>query len=71
MISEKQKANLSSEKFINLIEKLMTEAKEPTMKDGDVVNDYASGNIDDAYYFGWDEGRSSMAMEIKEILDGD
>lgn len=39
-----------------------------SFEDGDMINDYAGGNIDDAFDLGTDAGRIELAREVLDAL---
>jgi hypothetical protein len=63
-----------SEKFMAKLIKLSIEETivDDMCKNPDVIiDDYAGGNIDDAYYRGADDGEINMAREILSELNKD
>lgn len=56
------------------IQELKTEAAKETIDDllerGEdvVIDDFAGGNVDDAYNAGWNDGRASLAREVLHFL---
>lgn len=70
-----QSEQLTKEKEMN--EEVMKLIKEMAIKEiasdeeDFMVNDYAGGNIDDAYYLGFEDGQVSFARSIVEALGGE
>jgi hypothetical protein len=58
----------------DVIEKLTPLSEKETLLDIDeafIIDDYAGGNVDDAYYRGVSDGETFLAREILQVLQGE
>jgi len=59
------------EKIRVLVEEILRKNKDYLTEEGFMVNDYAGGNIDDAFEIGLEQGYYDMAFSVKAILEGE
>lgn len=59
------------QKIRNIISKIKIIDEDTQLEHQENVDDWAGGNIDDAYQLGWDDGESAMADRILSVLEDD
>jgi len=60
-----------AEKILEHIKARIAELKPPVEHDdGWTPDDYAGGNIDDAYWAGYDHAERDLANDIRELIEG-